>query len=412
MKKKIFTFFTAVFLLFVIGLIPVSAASSLTNPSPAKSGEFIRNGRQWSYRYKDGTLAKKCFLKINGQTYYFNSTGYRWFGWHSIKNRKYYFGTKSQGYLRRNTWLLDDGHYYYLDKNGSPRTGWVNTASGRRYYFDKNGQAAVGNRTIDGVSCSFSVKGLLVRTGTDLNISSKCALLMDADTGKILYAKNEHLPHANASTTKILTAILSMENAKTTDKVRASAYAASQEPTKLYMQEGQIFYMKDLWYSLLVASHNDSAVAIAEHVSGSESSFVTLMNKKAKKLGCLNTKFATASGLDMGLTHYTTANDLGKMAQYALKIPLFKKIIATSSYTMQSLNDKKTFSFKTSNELMGKIPGVIGMKTGFTSKAGNCFVGVVESKKGNTYISVSLGAPTSDARWKDARTLLEYGYER
>lgn len=412
MKKKFFTFLTVVFLLFVIGTFPVSAASSITHPAPAKSGEFIRNGRQWSYRYKDGSLAKKCFLEINGQTYYFNSTGYRWHGWHSIGGHRYYFGTREQGYLRRNTWLLDDGHYYYLNKNGIPRTGWVNTASGRRYYFDKNGQAAVGNRTIDGISYSFNTKGLLVRTGTDLNISSECALLMDADTGEVLYAKNEHLPHANASTTKILTAIVSMEHARTTNKVKVSAYAASQEPTKLYMQEGQIFYMKDLWYSLLVASHNDSAVAIAEHVSGSERNFVSLMNKKAKELGCLNTRYATASGLDMGLTHYTTASDLGKMAQYALKIPLFKKIIRTSSYTIQSLNDKKTYLLKTSNELLGKIPGVIGMKTGFTSKAGHCFVGVVESSKGNTYISVSLGAPTSSARWNDARTLLEYGYAR
>lgn len=411
MKKRLFLFLAVVFLLFS-GSTAVYAALSVDHPVTAENGEFIPNGSQWSYRMHDGTLARRCFLEINNKTYYFNSHSYRWYGWRTIKGKKYYFGTKAQGYLHKNTWLFYKGHYYYLGKDGTPKTGWVNTSAGKRYYFFPNGQAAAGEQKINGISYYFNSRGVLIRTGSSLNIHSECALLINADTGKTLYAKKHLIPHSNASTTKILTAILALENSRLSDKVKVSAYAASQEPTKLYMQEGQVFYMKDLLYSLLLGSHNDSAIAIAEHISGSGKSFVSLMNKKAKEIGCTNTLYATPHGLDKGLTHYTTARDLGKMARYALKNRYFKKIISTKTHRITSIYDKKSYQLTNSNELLGKVPGVIGMKTGFTSKAGNCFVGAVKSPKGNTYISVTLGAPTSDARWEDARTLLAYGYAR
>lgn len=150
-------------------------------------------------------------------------------------------------------------------------------------------------------------------TGLNYNISSDCALLMNADTGKIVYAKNENVAHANASTTKIMTCILALENCKLNEKVKFSSYAASIEPSKLYANAGEVFYLKDLLYSLMLPSHNDTAVAIAEHISGSSAKFVNLMNKKAAEIGCTNTHFATPNGLDagycfVGLSHSAKGN--------------------------------------------------------------------------------------------------------
>ena len=226
-----------------------------------------------------------------------------------------------------------------------------------------------------------------------------------------MYAKNENLRHANASTTKIMTCILALDNSKMNETVKFSARATALEPTKLYARTGETFYMRDLLYSLMVPSHNDTAAAIAEHISGSQSKFVSLMNKKAAQLGCTDTHFATPNGLDAGYTHYTTASDLAKIARYAIKKPAFRKIISTKSYSFKSLNTNRRFTVSTTNALLGNMPGVIGMKTGYTNKAGHCFVGLCQSQKGNTYISVVLGGPNSNARWRDSRILLNYAYK-
>ena len=233
---------------------------------------------------------------------------------------------------------------------------------------------------------------------------------MNADTGQIIYGKNENVAHANASTTKIMTCILALENCKLNEKVKFSPYAASIEPSKLYANAGEIFYLKDLLYSLMLPSHNDPAVAIAEHVSGSTAKFVKLMNKKAAEIGCTNTHFATPNGLDAGYNHYTTASDLAKIAQYAIKKPMFRKLVSTGYYSFSNLNTGRSYSIGTTNALLGNVPGVQGMKTGYTNKAGYCFVGLSYSARGNTYISVVLGADSSSARWQDSRTLLTYAY--
>ena len=218
----------------------------------------------------------------------------------------------------------------------------------------------------------------------------------------MLYSKNENLRHANASTTKIMTCILALENSSLNDKVTFSRKAAAVEPSKLYAKAGETFYMRDLLYSLMVPSHNDTAIAIAEHISGSTSAFAELMNEKARELGCTNTHFVTPNGLDAGLNHYTTASDLANIAHYALKNPTFRKLI----------NTKRNFTVATTNALLGKQAGVIGLKTGVTDKAGYCFVGLCRSRKGNTYISVTLGGPTSAARWRDSKILLTYAYKK
>ena len=226
----------------------------------------------------------------------------------------------------------------------------------------------------------------------------------------MLYSKNATEKHANASTTKIMTCILALENASLNERVSVSAYAASQEPSKLYMTAGDSFTLNDLLYSLMLPSHNDTAVAIAEHVSGSTSAFAKKMNEKAKQLGCTSTHFVTPNGLDAGLNHYTTARDLAKIAQYAWKNATFRKIVGTSAWRFSS-RQGRSYSVATTNVLLRTMKGVTGMKTGFTNKAGYCFVGVVKAKSGKQYISVTLGAGSSTARWQDARTLLAYAYK-
>ena len=234
---------------------------------------------------------------------------------------------------------------------------------------------------------------------------------MDAATGDILYEKNGEMRHANASTTKIMTCILALEKAKLTDTVKISSYAASTEPSKLYMTAGDSFKLKDLLYSLMLPSHNDTAVAIAEHVSGSTEKFVELMNKKAKKLGCTNTLFATPNGLDADYTHYTTARDMALITKHALKKATLRTIVNTSSYSFSSLSGRSYYVSST-NQLLNSLSYVTGMKTGYTNKAGYCFIGTMKGKNGHTYISVTFGADTDTARWNDARTLLAYAYSK
>lgn len=416
-EKKTFLrkFAAAAFLtvLLTLGLcLSVNAASvSVSKVRTVSGGTFVKkSSTRWIYRYKNGKTARNCLLRIKGKTYYFSSDGTRRYGWQKIGKKRYYFGRPSEGWMYKGTLLTYKGKLYCLKNDGSMATGWKNKG-GRRYYFSKNGQAYTGKHTIDGVACYFGKDGKLLYTGANLSISSPCAVLAEADTGRIIYAKNADKIHANASTTKIMTCILALENSKMSEIVTASANAAAQIPTKLGMSAGESFRMKDLLYSLMLPSHNDTAVAIAEHIGGTSENFVKMMNQKAKAIGCKNTHFVTPNGLDRGFNHYTTASDLLLMARYAWKKSTFRTIVGTSSYTFSNLNGKQ-YHIKTTNTLLGSQPGVCGMKTGFTAKAGNCFVGVVVSKNKKTYISVTLGAATEKARWDDAKKLLNYAYKK
>lgn len=403
-------FFTVLFLLFTCSLSTVYAASTLQKPEKAAAGKFVPDGDFWKYQYKDKTFAKNVFLKINNKTYRFNHLGHRWCSWHTYNGKQYYFGSRSQGYLIKNTLIRYKNNYYYVGKDGAMVTGWITDKSGTTYYFGKDGKAVTGKHRIQKTNYYFNANGTLEHTGLDYNLSSDCALLINANTGKVVYAKNENVRHANASTTKIMTCILALENCKLNEKVTFSPYAASIEPSKLYANAGEVFYLKDLLYSLMLPSHNDTAVAIAEHVSGSTAKFVDLMNKKAAAIGCTNTHFATPNGLDFGYDHYTTASDLAKIARYAIKRNMFRKLISTGYYSFSNLNTGRTYYIGTTNALLGNLPGVQGMKTGYTNKAGYCFVGLSYSQKGNTYISVVLGGSSSASRWEDSRRLLTYAY--
>lgn len=410
LRSTVFLFFTVLFLLFTCSLSTVYAASTLQKPEKAAAGKFVPDGDFWKYQYKDKTFAKNVFLKINNKTYRFNHLGHRWCSWHTYNGKQYYFGTRSQGYLIKNTLIRYKNNYYYVGQDGAMVTGWITDKSGTTYYFGKDGKAVTGKHRIQKTNYYFNANGTLEHTGLDYNLSSDCALLINANTGKVVYAKNENVRHANASTTKIMTCILALENCKLNEKVTFSPYAASIEPSKLYANAGEVFYLKDLLYSLMLPSHNDTAVAIAEHVSGSTAKFVDLMNKKAAAIGCTNTHFATPNGLDFGYDHYTTASDLAKIARYAIKRNMFRKLISTGYYSFSNLNTGRTYYIGTTNALLGNLPGVQGMKTGYTNKAGYCFVGLSYSQKGNTYISVVLGGSSSASRWEDSRRLLTYAY--
>lgn len=362
------------------------------------------------YLKTNGVRARGWLSTSTGKKYYFGKDGVRYYGWHTIGGVRYYFGKASEGNMYTSTWIISNGYRYYVKKDGSMKIGWL-TKSGNRYYFDGEGRAVTGKRKIGGQDYYFDSSGKLLYQGPKFTIYSDCAILVEASTGKIIYSKNENKAHANASTTKIMTCILALEKGSLSDKIVASANVTKipSSATKLGMRKGDVFKKKDLLYSLMLPSHNDTAIALAEYVSGSTTKFAKKMNEKARAIGCTNTNFVTPNGLDNGVNHYSTALDLSKMARYALKNSTFKQIIATTSYRFKS---GKGYSYKvyTTNELLGKTKGVIGMKTGYTKKAGNCFVGVVKAKNGKMYISVTLGATTESKRWTDARTLLQYAY--
>ncbi len=370
---------------------------------------FKKIGKNWYYFSTSRGIMRTGWKTVNGKKYYLGDDGKARTGWQNIDGSRYYFST-GRGIMRTG-WKTINGKTYYLGDDGKARTGWQ-TIKGSKYYFSKNkGILRTGWKTINGTPYYFDEKsGKLLYTGPSISsISSDCAVLVNADTGEVVFNKNGSSTHANASTTKILTCILALEMTDLNDVVTASANAASQEPSKIYLHSGEKFYMKDLLYAMMLPSGNDAAVAVAEHISGSTSAFATLMNQKAKEIGCTSTHFVTPNGLDAGMDHYTTALDLAKIARYAYQNSTFRKIIKTTSYSFTSISGY-SYHLNTTNELLGSMAGVAGMKTGYTNKAGYCFVGVVKSKGGQTYISVTLGASSSSARWEDSRTLLNFAY--
>lgn len=240
------------------------------------------------------------------------------------------------------------------------------------------------------------------------------AVLMDADSGRILYEKEGEMPRPNASTTKVLTCILALENGDGDDYVQISANAASQPQVKLGLQKGEQYYLEDLLYSLLLQSHNDSAVAIAEHIGGSVEGFSDMMNAKAREIGCMDTHFITPNGLDAedsDGTHHTTASDLALIMRYAIKNKVFLKIAQTKEYSFSDLSKKQTFSVHNTNALFSMTDGVLAGKTGFTGDAGYCYVCAVQ-KDDRIFIIALLAAGWpghKTYKWHDTLKLLDYG---
>ena len=238
------------------------------------------------------------------------------------------------------------------------------------------------------------------------------ALLMDADNRRVLYEKNGYEEVPMASTTKIMTLLVTLENAKMDDLVEVSEYAASMPDVQLGICKGEKYRLSDLVYSLMLESHNDVAVAIAEHVGGSVEGFARLMNQKAKEIGANHTNFVTPNGLDAE-NHYTTAYDLALIASYAIENETFLRIIQTPSYTFHEQSNGRSFTVNNKDRFLTSYEGALGIKTGFTGKAGYCFVGAAE-RDGKRLVSVVLACgwpPNKNYKWKDTTNLMNYGIE-
>lgn len=249
---------------------------------------------------------------------------------------------------------------------------------------------------------------------------AQSAVLMDAESGRILFGKNEEDKMANASTTKIMTCILALEHEKPESTVIFSSYACSQPKVHLNASQGETFRLKDILYSLMLESHNDSAVAVAECVSGSVETFAKLMNQKAKEIGCQHTYFITPNGLDaedeVG-EHGTTAADLAKIMAYCvLKSPKkkeFLEITRTESYSFSNLEGTRQYQCSNKNAYLNMQEEALSGKTGFTSKAGYCYVGAVQSGDRTFVVSLlACGWPNDkQKKWIDMKKLTTYALE-
>lgn len=247
----------------------------------------------------------------------------------------------------------------------------------------------------------------------NLKIGAVGAVLIDADTGRVLWERKSDVPMAVASTTKIMTAILALESQRLDETAVVSAKAASSAEVKLGLKSGEEYKLGDLLYPLMLQSSNDAAVVIAEHLGGSVEGFAKMMNTKAEELGAKNTKFVTPNGLDANDNH-STAYDMALITAYALKNESFVKLINTKEFTFSCLNKSRTFSAYNKNRLLNEYDGAIGVKTGFTGKAGQCFVGAAQ-RDGVRLISVVLasgwGSAGKQQKWIDTKRLLNYGFE-
>ena len=313
-----------------------------------------------------------------------------------------------------------------------------------------------GKRLIWGFFCALFIWCQLGSTTyaaekeTELSLYATSAVLMDADSGRVLYGKNADAPMAMASTTKIMTCIVVLENVEDlSEKVTVSSYASSMPKVKLYINRGEQYQVRELLFSLMLESHNDSAVALAEYVGKQQlddelknkntedftaeeskkavKAFANLMNAKARELGCEETYFITPNGLDATETitlenedvitkeHHTTAMELARIMSYCIKESskrdLFLEITRTSSYSFTE--DGRSFCCNNHNAFLSMMEGALSGKTGFTNKAGYCYVGALE-REGKTFVVVLLacGWPNNKTyKWSDTRELMEYGLD-
>lgn len=252
--------------------------------------------------------------------------------------------------------------------------------------------------------------------GEPTDLYAHAAVLMDADTGRILFEKNgtEQLPMA--STTKIMTLLVTLENADLEGTVQVSSYAASMPDVQLNIREGETYRLRDLCYSLMLESHNDSAVAIAEHVGGSVEGFASMMNQKARDLGCYHTYFITPNGLDAqdenGI-HSTSAEDLARIMRCCMQNDEFLTITREPSWSFSDIEGTRSFTVNNKNAFLHMMEGALTGKTGFTNGAGYCYVGALE-RSGKRLIAVVLacGWPNHKTwKWSDTTKLMNYGIE-
>ena len=236
-------------------------------------------------------------------------------------------------------------------------------------------------------------------------VPAHSVLLKELNSGQILY---EHQPGKRlspASLTKIMSALVILEQGRLDDLVTISPSAARAPKTHLRLKAGQVFRLKSLLKAMLIVSANDACLAAVEHVGGDEAQFVTLMNAKAVALGLADTHFSNGCGFD-GPEHYSTAEDLAVLSVIALEQPIFRELVREERATIMPVNGTRAYVLHTTNRLLGRIPGVEGIKTGFTSKAGRCLIAKV-SQNGRELLLVILN---SKRRWNTATSLINYGF--
>lgn len=237
------------------------------------------------------------------------------------------------------------------------------------------------------------------------DIKASAAILMDAVSGQVLYARNADTPRPPASTTKIMTAILLLENTQPDDVITASKRAAETGESSLNLKPGEKITARDMLYALMLRSANDGCVAVAEHVAGSVEKFAVMMNEKAKEIGALHTTFRNPHGLNVP-PNRTTARDLALMARYASRYPAFNAATRSKFYTITRTHNKGDILLKNHAKFLWKFPGADGIKTGYTRPAGRCFVGGATWKNWRL-ITVVLNSP--DLVGETAR-LMKYGF--
>ena len=230
---------------------------------------------------------------------------------------------------------------------------------------------------------------------------------MDAASGRVLAAQNENVRRGMASTTKIMTAVVALEQGNPDDIVTVSNRAANVEGSSMWLKPGEKIKLESLLYGLMLNSGNDAATAIAEHVGGSAEGFAEMMNKKAVQLGLKDTHFTNPHGLD-NEKHYTTAYELGLIACYALKNEKFREIAATKEKTVEGLENGLTRTLNNHNKMLKLYDNADGVKTGFTKKCGRCLVSSA-TRNGMQLVAVTLNAPDD---WNDHKSLLNYGFAK
>ena len=235
--------------------------------------------------------------------------------------------------------------------------------------------------------------------------SAKSAILMEAESGRVLYQQNAFVRLPMASTTKIMTAIVAIEAGNIGRTVLVSPEAVGVEGSSIYLYPHEKLTLEQLLYALMLESANDAATAIAIEVAGSVEAFSALMNQKAEALGLTATHFTNPHGLDHE-EHYTTAYDLAKIAAYAMKNDTFRKICGTGRITIPLKETEGTRVLINHNKLLSRYRGAVGVKTGFTKKSGRCLVSAAE-RDGMTLIAVTLHAPND---WNDHQSLLDFGF--
>ena len=238
-----------------------------------------------------------------------------------------------------------------------------------------------------------------------VSISAQYACVMNAQTGQVIFEKNAYEKHSMASTTKIMTALLALENAGKNELVTVSANAAGTEGSSIYLKAGEIIPMDDLLYGLMLESGNDAAIAVAEHVGGSVDYFAKMMTARAMEIGAKNTQFKNPNGLDEE-GHYTTAYDLALITRTALLNPRFAEIVSTKRKSIPATENGVARSFSNHNKLLSLYTGCTGVKTGFTKKTGRCLVSAAE-REHVSLICVTLNAPND---WSDHKTLLDHAF--